>query len=88
MERDSELISGIAYYHVIFTLPYDLNPLILDNQKLLYDLLFSAASDTLITLCRDKKYMGATPGIVSVLHTWGSKITFHPHLHVCLSGAD
>ena len=86
MERNSELVSGIAYYHVIFTLPHELNPLILANQKLLYDLLFSSATDALITLCRDKKYMGATPGIVSVLHTWGQQLTFHPHLHVCLSG--
>ena len=86
MERNAELISGIAYYHVVFTLPHELNPLILGNQKLLYDLLFSAASDSLIVLCRDRKYMGATPGIVSVLHTWGQKLNFHPHLHVCLSG--
>jgi len=86
MERDSELISGIAYYHVIFTLPHELNPLILANQKMLYNLLFSAATDSLITICRNRKYMGATPGIVSVLHTWGQQLNFHPHLHVCLSG--
>lgn len=86
MERNSELIPGIAYYHVVFTLPHELNPLILENQKALYDLLFSAASDSLVTLCRDRKYMGATPGIVSVLHTWGQQLSFHPHLHVCLSG--
>ena len=86
MERESELIEGIAYYHVIFTVPYELNDLIYENQKLLYDLLFSCASDTLITLCGDKKYMGATPGIVSVLHTWGQQLNVHPHLHVALSG--
>lgn len=86
MERDAELISGMAYYHVVFTLPSELNPLMLENQKLLYGLIFSAASDTLITLCKDKKYMGALPGIVSVLHTWGQKLNFHPHLHVMLSG--
>jgi len=86
LERNSELISGIAYYHVVFTLPEELNPLIYANRKLLYNLLFSAASDTLISLCQDKKYMGAVPGIVSVLHTWGQKLTFHPHLHVMLTG--
>ena len=86
MERNSELVSGIAYYHVIFTLPHALNPLILANQKLLYGLLFSAASEALIMLCRDRKYMGAMPGIVMVLHTWGQQLNFHPHLHVCLSG--
>ena len=86
MERNSELVPGIAYYHVIFTLPHELNGLILENQKLMYDLLFRAASDSLLVLCADKKYMGATPGIVSVLHTWGQKMNFHPHLHVMLSG--
>lgn len=86
MERNAELISGMAYYHVVFTLPHELNPLIYANQELLYGLLFSSASDTLITLCRDKKFMGAIPGIVSVLHTWGQQLNFHPHLHVMLSG--
>lgn len=86
MERNSELVPRIAYYHVIFTLPHELNSLFLENQKLLYDLLFRTASDSLLTLCRDKKYMGATPGIVSVLHTWGQKLNYHPHLHVMLSG--
>lgn len=86
MQRNSELIEGIAYYHVIFTLPDELNSLIYFNQEQLYNLLFKAASDTLLILCRDKKYMGATPGIISVLHTWGQKLNYHPHLHVCLSG--
>lgn len=86
MERNSELVPGIAYYHIVFTLPAELNPLIYSNQKLLYSLMFSAASDTLIKLCRDRKYMGALPGIVSVLHTWGQKLNFHPHLHVMLTG--
>lgn len=86
MERNSELISCIAYYHVVFTLPHELNGLILENQKLMYNLLFRAASGSLLALCADKKYMGAMPGIVSVLHTWGQKLTFHPHLHVMLSG--
>lgn len=86
MERESELIKGIAYYHVIFTVPHELNDLIYENQKLLYDLLFSTASDTLLTLCKDKKYMGAAPGIVSVLHTWGQQLNYHPHLHVAISG--
>jgi len=86
MERNSELIAGIAYYHVIFTLPKELNSLMLVNQKVLYDLLFSAATQSLLTLCKDKKYMGGVPGIVSVLHTWGQTLSFHPHLHVMLSG--
>lgn len=85
-ERNSELIKGIAYYHAIFTVPKELNELIFANQKLLYNLMFKCSSDTLITLCKDKKYMGATPGIVSVLHTQGQTLTLHPHVHVMISG--
>lgn len=86
MARNSELIEGCAYYHSIFTVPFELNDLIFQNQKLLYNLMFSCASDTLLTLCRDKEYLGATPGIILVLHTWGQQLNFHPHLHCCLSG--
>lgn len=86
MERNSELIEGIAYYHSIFTVPYELNSLIYENQKLLYGLMFQCATDTLLTLCRDKKHLGATPGIVSVLHTQGQRLNFHPHIHTMLSG--
>lgn len=86
MARNSELIEGCAYYHCIFTLPFELNDLIYKNQKLLYNLMFSCVSDTLLTLCRDKKHMGATPGIIMVLHTWGQKLNFHPHIHCALSG--
>jgi hypothetical protein len=86
MARNSELIEGCAYYHCIFTLPFELNDLIYENQKLLYNLMFSCVSDTLLTLCRDKKHMGATPGIIMVLHTWGQKLNFHPHIHCALSG--
>lgn len=86
MERNSELIEGIAYYHAIFTVPYELNSLIYENQELLYGLMFRCATDTLLTLCRDKRYLGATPGIVSVLHTQGQRLNFHPHIHTMLSG--
>lgn len=85
-ERNTELVEGIAYYHVIFTMPHELNPLIKANMSLLLGLLFLCVKETLLTLCADPKYMGAKPGILSVLHTWGQKLNFHPHLHVCLSG--
>ena len=71
-----ELIKGIAYYHAIFTVPYEVNDPIYDNQKELYSLLFRCTSDTLLTLCRDRKYLGATPGLVMVLYTWGQKLNF------------
>lgn len=86
MARKSELIEGVAYYHLIFTVPHELNDLMFQNQELLYNLLFRCASDTILTLCKDPVYMGATPGIVSVLHSWGQQLNLHPHLHTMLSG--
>ncbi len=86
LARDSELIGGCAYYHVILTLPHELNSLIYENQKALYGLMFSSVSNALLALCRDKKYMGAPPGIIMVLHTWGQKLNYHPHIHCCISG--
>ncbi len=86
MARNSELVEGCAYYHTIFTVPFELNDLIYENQKLLYSLMFICTSETLLTLCRDKQYLGATPGIIMVLHTWGQQLNYHPHIHCCLSG--
>lgn len=84
--RNSELIEGCAYYHSIFTVPFELNDLIFQNQKILYSLMFHCTSETLLTLCRNKQHLGATPGIIMVLHTWGQQLNFHPHIHCCLSG--
>ena len=85
-ERNTELVEGIAYYHVVFTVPHKLNRLFLYNMTTMLNLFFKCVQDTLLTLCADKKFMGATPGIISVLHTWGQKLNFHPHVHVCISG--
>ena len=84
--RNTELIDGIAYFHVVFTIPHELNQLYALNMKKMTNILFRTVHETLITLCADRKFMGAKPGIVSVLHTWGQKLNFHPHLHVCVSG--
>lgn len=85
-QRRSEVLDA-KYFHFVFTVPHDLNPLFLSNQKLLYSLLMQAASQTLLTLARDKRYLGATPGIILVLHTWGQNLSFHPHVHCIVSGA-
>ena len=77
---------NIKYYHVVFTLPDDLNPYILLDQETGYSVLFKAAAETLNTLAADKKYLGAKIGFTAVLHTWSSTVSFHPHLHVILSG--
>ena len=70
-------------YHVIFTLPHDLNPLWLANVQMMTTLLFQAVRDTLCTLLADSKYLGAQPGILTALHTWSQTLVLHPHLH-CL----
>lgn len=77
---------NIKYYHVVFTLPDDLNPYILLDKKTGYSVLFSAAAETLNTLAADNQYLGAKIGFTAVLHTWSSTVSFHPHLHVILSG--
>lgn len=73
------------YFHVVFTLPHELNGLVMGNRKILFNLLFDASSQTLLTFARDKKYLGAMPGILSVLHTWGQQLSFHPHVHCIVS---
>lgn len=67
-DKTAELLPT-AYYHVVFTLPHELNSLIMGNRKLLFTLLFEASSYTLLTLAKDPKWIGATPGIISILHT-------------------
>ena len=84
--RKAEVIEA-PYFHVVFTLPAELRSLVYMNQKELYSLLHSCTSETLLELSKDKKYLGATPGIVQVLHTWGQELNFHPHIHCIISGA-
>lgn len=74
-----------AYYHVVFTLPHELNPIVLSHRTLLFKLLFDAAAHTLLTLAKDPRYLGAETGFTSILHTWGQDLSFHPHVHCILS---
>jgi hypothetical protein len=74
------------HYHVIFTLPHDLNPLWLANVSVMMTLLFQAVHDTLRTLLADPKYLGAQPGIIAALHTWSQTLVLHPHLHCLITG--
>ncbi len=83
--RQRELLP-VKYYHVVFTLPHELNSIILGNRKVLFKLLFDASAQTLLCFAKDKKYLGAKPGIISVLHTWGQQLSFHPHIHCIVSG--
>src|SRR5262249_5779524 len=74
------------HYHVIFTLPHDLNPLWLANVSVMTTLLFQAVHDTLRTLLADPKYLGAQPGILAALHTWSQTLVLHPHVHCLVTG--
>ena len=78
-DRMGELLPT-TYFHIVFTLPQELRGLCMGNRELLFGLLFKAAQHTLLTLSRDKKYIGGTPGIVSILHTNGQDLNFHPCL--------
>ena len=75
-----------SYYHVVFTLPHELNSLVLGNRKTMFNLLLDAASQTLLQFSADPQYLGASCGITAVLHTWGQDLSFHPHLHCIVSG--
>lgn len=84
-KRRAEVIDS-PYFHVVFTLPHELNSLIYCNQKLLYGLLHRCCAQTLLELSADKKWLGATPGIIQVLHTWNQELDYHVHMHCIVSG--
>jgi hypothetical protein len=76
----------VEYFHVVFTLPAQLGPLALHNQRLLYGILFRSVSETLLTIARDPKHLGAHIGFLAVLHTWGQNLHHHPHIHCVVAG--
>jgi hypothetical protein len=84
-EREAELLP-VPYYHVVFTLPASIADIAYQNKAVIYDLLFKAAAETLITIAADPKHLGARIGMTAVLHTWGSALTHHPHVHMIVPG--
>jgi Putative transposase/Transposase zinc-binding domain len=84
-EREAELLP-VPYFHVVFTLPAPIADIAYQNKAVIYDLLFKAAADTMLTIAADPKHQGARIGITAVLHTWGSAMTHHPHLHMIVPG--
>lgn len=84
-QRKSELLP-IPYYHIVFTIPEELNDITLVNKKEMYSILFKSASETLLVLGKDPKHLGAEIGIIAVLHTWGQNLMDHPHLHCIVTG--
>ncbi|MPR31756.1 transposase, partial [Microvirga tunisiensis] len=84
-EREAELLP-VPYFHVVFTLPAAIADLAWSNKAVVYDLLFKAAAETTLTLAADLKHLGARIGLTAVLHTWGSAMTHHPHVHMIVPG--
>jgi hypothetical protein len=84
-QREAELLP-VLYFHVVFTLPHELNAMVYSNQALMYDLLFKAASETLLAFGHDTKRLGGELAAIMVLHTWGQTMTLHPHLHAIVPG--
>ena len=84
-DRKAELLQ-VPYFHVVFTLPAEIGAIAYQNKAVIYALLFKAASDTMLTIAADPKHLGAKVGITAVLHTWGSAMTHHPHVHMIVTG--
>jgi Putative transposase/Transposase zinc-binding domain len=84
-EREAELLP-LPYFHVVFSLPAQVADIAYQNKAVIYDLLFKASSEATLTIAADPKHLGARIGILSVLHTWGSALTHHPHVHMIVPG--
>jgi len=86
LEARRQHLLPIPYWHLVFTLPETLRPLARSNPRVVFDLLFDTAAATLQTIARDRKHLGADIGFTAILHTWGQKLRFHPHLHCVVTG--
>ena len=84
-ERNAELLP-VSYFHVVFTVPAEIGDIAYQNKVVVYNLLFKAAAETLLTIGADPKHLGARLALTAVLHTWGSAMTHHPHLHCIVPG--
>ena len=84
-EREADLLP-VGYFHVVFSLPAEIAAIAWQNKAPVYDLLFRAAAETMMTTAADAKHLGARIGITAVLHTWGSAMTHHPHIHMIVPG--
>ena len=84
-DREAELLP-VPYYHLVFTLPAAIADIAYYNKAVIYDILFKAAAETLITIAADPKHLGARVGLTAVLHSWGSALTHHPHVHMIVPG--
>ena len=86
IQKESSYLLDSKYFHIITTIPYELNEIFLYNKKICYNILFRATSESILTLANDSKWLGAKVGITSILHTWGQTMKFHPHIHSIVTG--
>lgn len=84
-EREAELLP-VGYFHMVFTLPKPIADIAYQNKRVIYDLLFKASAEAILTIATDPKHLGARIGITSVMHSWGSAMTHHPHIHMIVPG--
>ena len=84
-ERKNDILP-FQYFHVVFTIPESLNPIVFRNRRQIYKLLFDSSKEALLSVSENKKYFGARIGFFSILHTWGQKLNFHPHIHAVVPG--
>lgn len=81
IEKQEQNLLNVGYFHVVFTIPDDLNAVMYQNQEVMYSLFFKTVSETLLELGMSKKYLGAQLGVTAILHTWGQNLLYHPHIH-------
>ena len=85
-DRQAELLTGVEYFHVVFTLPEPVSTIAFQNKKVVYDILFHASAETLRTIAADPAHLGAEIGFLMILHTWGQNLMHHPHVHCVVPG--
>ncbi len=86
IQKESSYLLDSKYFHIITTVPYELNDIFLLNKKICYNILFKATSESILELSNHPKWLGAKVGITSILHTWGQTMEFHPHIHSIVTG--
>jgi len=86
LEARKQDLLPVQYFHVVFTIPQELNPIALRNQKVIYNTMFKSVSETLMELGKDPRHLGAQIGFINILHTWGQNMMDHPHIHCIVTG--
>ena len=84
VEKRKQELLPVPYLHLVFTIPHELNTIVLSNDRLIYNILFKATWQTIQQVAKDKRWLGAQTGMIAVLHTWGSNLSLHPHLHLII----